>query len=314
MDFRTEIKLEKSYMPWDINEKISLIGSCFSQSIGNKLQLGGFSNDINPYGIIYNPITISECIIRVANNQPFDENDLILVDGYYKSYSHHGDFRAKTKEDSLKAINNRINSSHEFLINSNYLIITLGTSWIYTYTENNKIMGNCHKIPSKFFDKRLLSMEEIIYSLNNSFDVFFKKNKTKSPKIIISISPVRHWNDGFRGNQISKSILHIACNEILSKNNNIEYFPSYEILIDDLRDYRYYDIDMLHPSQMGVDYIWDKFSSKYFSNKTISLVKEYEKLNKMKDHKPLNPQSKNYKEHLDKIKRKEKELLALRIH
>lgn len=308
MIFRTEINPIKSLQTILHKDKISLIGSCFTENIGSKLSENGFNIDINPFGIIYNPISISECIRRVANKDFLNSSDLIKVEGFWKSYSHHGDFRSENQNTCLQIINQRIESSHTILNNSKYLIITLGTAWIYTHLESQRIMGNCHKIPSNFFEKKLLNINEIVEKLGQSIKLFLDNSNLENKKVIITISPIRHWKDGYRENQISKSILHLATQELCLQDNRIEYFPSYEIVMDDLRDYRFYESDMLHPSTLAIDYIWEKFVNTYFNINTIELCKRFEHLNKMKNHRPFNPNTDSYRKHLEKIEQLEKEL------
>lgn len=308
MIFRTEINPIKSLQTILHKDKISLIGSCFTENIGSKLSENGFNIDINPFGIIYNPISISECIRKVANKDFLNSSDLIKVENFWKSYSHHGDFRSENQNTCLQIINQRIESSHPILNNSKYLIITLGTAWIYTHLESQRIMGNCHKIPSNFFEKKLLNINEIVEKLGQSIKLFLDNSNLENKKVIITISPIRHWKDGYRENQISKSILHLATQELCLQDNRIEYFPSYEIVMDDLRDYRFYESDMLHPTTLAIDYIWEKFVNTYFNINTIELCKRFEYLNKMKNHRPFNPNTDSYRKHLEKIEQLEKEL------
>ena len=307
MIFRTEITPLKSKQNIDHKDKIMLIGSCFTQNIGERLINSGFQTSINPFGIIYNSFTISECLNYVLGNKPFTIDDLIENNGWY-SYSHHGSFKGNSPEDALDIINREIAQSHKFIKETKYLIITLGSSWIYTHNKTNRIMGNCHKIPSTEFTKSLLSIEKTIEVLSESLDKFLKTTNQNNPKIIFTISPIRHIKDGYRENQLSKSMLHVAVEELLKQNPKIDYFPSYELMMDDLRDYRFYESDMLHPTPQAVDYIWQKFSQTYFSYDTISLCKEFEKLHKLKHHRPFDITTKDYQMHLQRIKDLEEEL------
>lgn len=307
MIFRTEITPLKSTQNICHKDKILLIGSCFTQNIGERLINSGFQTSINPFGIIYNSFTISQCLDYVLENKPFTIDDLIENNGWY-SYSHHGSFKGHTPEELLDKINSEIAQSHKFIKETKYLILTLGTSWIYTHNETNKIMGNCHKIPSSQFTKSLLSIEKTIEVLSESLDEFLKTTNQDNPKIIFTISPIRHIKDGYRENQLSKSMLHVAVEELLKQNSKIDYFPSYELMMDDLRDYRFYESDMLHPTPQAIDYIWQKFTQTYFSYETISLCKEFEKLNKLKHHRPFDITTKDYQMHLQRIKDLEEEL------
>lgn len=307
MIFRTEITPLKSTQNICHKDKIMLIGSCFTQNIGERLINSGFQTSINPFGIIYNSFTISQCLDYVLENKPFTIDDLIENNGWY-SYSHHGSFKGHTPEELLDKINSEIAQSHKFIKETKYLILTLGTSWIYTHNETNKIMGNCHKIPSSQFTKSLLSIEKTIEVLSESLDEFLKTTNQDNPKIIFTISPIRHIKDGYRENQLSKSMLHVAVEELLKQNSKIDYFPSYELMMDDLRDYRFYESDMLHPTPQAVDYIWQKFTQTYFSHDTILLSKEFEKLHKLKQHRPFDTTTKDYQLHLQRIKDLEEEL------
>jgi hypothetical protein len=307
MIFRTEITPEKFSHSIQHNDQIVLIGSCFTENIGVKLIENGFQTDINPFGIIYNPITISECLRHICDNKPLTKDDILESNGWF-SYYHHGIYKGKTPEELLKKINNRINESNLFIKKSKYLILTLGTSWIYTHNQSNKIMGNCHKLPSKHLTKSLLSIEKIVEDLSIGIDKYLQSSEVLDAKVLITISPIRHFRDGYRENQVSKSLLHIATEQLLKKNPRIEYFPSYEIMMDDLRDYRYYNADMQHPNSVAIDYIWEKFQHTYFNQDTISRCKDYEKLKKMKEHRPFEPESQEYQTHLQKIKELEKEL------
>lgn len=308
MIFRTEVNPLESKQKIEHKDKIMLIGSCFTQNIGERLINGGFQTDINPFGVIYNPFTISQCLNYILDNKPYTEDDIIEANGYY-SYSHHGSFKGETSKEVLEKINSRINESHLFIKDAKYLILTLGTSWIYTHKKTDRIMGNCHKIPSTEFSKSLLSIETIVNVLSESIEKFIKTTSQTDSKIILTISPIRHSKDGVRENQVSKSLLHVGVEELLKQNSRIDYFPAYEIMMDDLRDYRFYEADMLHPTTQAIDYIWDKFSQTYFSKETLSLRNEFDKLHKLKQHRPFDTKGKDYEMHLQKIENMEKELM-----
>lgn len=308
MILRTEISPKKTLNPISHSESIGLIGSCFTQSIGNKLNQTGFATDINPFGIIYNPSTISQCLESISTKRFLKDEDLVFTGDFFKSYSHHGDFKSENEEGLLGIINQRIEESNKFIKDAKCLILTLGSAWVYLHNDTNRIMGNCHKMNANLFTKKLLSISEISESLKNSINLFFNNNKNDDSKVIITISPIRHWKDGYRENQISKSILHLATEEICKENPRIEYFPSYEILMDDLRDYRFYADDMLHPNNLAVEYIWEKFQEAYFNADTIKLAKRFEDLQRMKEHRVFNPDTDSHKTFLKKIDSLEQEL------
>jgi hypothetical protein len=306
MNFVTEVKVEESKEKINHKDNIMMIGSCFTNEIGQKFIESGFNVFINPFGIIYNPYSISECLDYVIQGKHLVCSDLIKVDEYYYAFSCHGDFRGQTKEECLKKINDNIDKAHAFLLKTKYLIITLGTAWTYTYKDNNRVMGNCHKIDSKKIERKMMNVSQVSASMNVIIENI-KKNINQDIKIIFTLSPIRHWREGFKDNLLSKSTLYLAINE-LCKRDDTFYFPSYEIVMDELRDYRFYAQDMLHISELAVDYIWQKFSNCYFDEKTMMMNKDFVKLYLMKNHRPLNPDSEGYKKHLLKIKEMEEKL------
>ncbi len=289
MEFTTKVNIQKS--PFDIthNDKLLLLGSCFTENIGNYLNRFQFKTSINPFGIIYNPLSIFNSLEKVINNNLYQENNLIKYQDLFLSLDHHGVFSGMDKIDVLRNINESIDASHRVFNSSKYIIITLGTSFVYNHLSLKKIVANCHKIPNKEFEKRLLSINEIVTSFGNI------KNNLQYKKIIFTVSPVRHWRDGAVENQRSKSILIESIHQIISKNPNCFYFPAYEIMMDELRDYRFYNEDMLHPNTVAIKYIWQRFEETYFTDKTNFLNKKIEKINLLLQHKIKNENTTEYK-------------------
>lgn len=286
---------------------ILMIGSCFSNEIGNKFFSEGFSTYINPFGILYNPISIAECLERIAKKEFFNSNDLIYNNGYYYLFAAHGDYRATDQQTLLEIINNVILKAHEYLEKTDYIFITLGTAMTYWYTPLNTLLGNCHKLDNKLIERRLVPYKDIATKFSETLlllrNIFGNKHH-----IIFTVSPIRHWKEGYRDNLISKSHLHLAIEELIKMDNSLDYFPSYEIVMDTLRDYRFYSEDMLHINSTAVDYIWEVFSDVYFSAETIELNSQFRKLWLMQNHRAINPKSELYQRHLDKIERTKKEL------
>jgi hypothetical protein len=310
MNFTTQIPISKHENNISHKDKIMLLGSCFTENIGNKLSINGFETMINPFGILYNPFSICNSLDRIINLKFLLSEDLVQVNEFWHSYEHHGIFRNENSDNLLQTINLGISEANSFLKQTNWLIITLGTAWIFFLKENNKILGNCHKLNSQLIDRRLLTINEITENINLTINNIRKINP--DIKIILTVSPIRHWKQGFRENLISKSTLHLATDQICKSINNCSYFPAYEIVMDELRDYRFYQADMLHPSEVAVDYIWEKFSNHLFSDNTIQLCKDYFKLHSMKQHRAFNPESQGYKQHLIKIEKLEIELYEKR--
>lgn len=305
MKFFTEVNPKPSPCKISHGDKILLAGSCFTENIGRRFERSGFEVCINPFGIAYNPLSICDCIKRVAKRELFVEEELVKIGDYWKSYSHHGDFRSENRQECLQMINTALANAHGFLANARFVILTLGTAWIYSLKENGKLLANCHKLPSQLIDRSLCSIERGVSSLEEAFETCRSLNH--SVQFILTISPIRHWREGYRDNMLSKSVLHLATEEFCRNTSSI-YFPSYEIMMDELRDYRFYADDMLHPGEKAENYIWEKFQQTFFSKETICLAGEFEKLDAMLSHRPFNPQSEQYKQHLQKAEKLKQEL------
>lgn len=285
-DYRTTFNLQNS------NEKISyfskclFIGSCFTENMGNFLHEMRFPVVVNPTGIIYNPYSISQCIDFLINKRIFSDDDLIFYNEKYLSLLHHSRFSNPDKQVCLNKINTEMENASCFIKDAQFLFITLGTSFVYYHKEKNGIVANCHKLPSATFHKTLMSAAEITNNLSNAILSLNKLNP--QIKIIFTISPVRHWKEGAVNNQLSKSTLLVAVHEIIKKFNNCIYFPAYELMMDDLRDYRFYADDMIHPSALAIEYIRDKFTSIFMENGTISLMNRIKKIVIASQHKVFN--------------------------
>ena len=279
MDFTTKVNIPKS--PFDIThkDKLLLLGSCFTENIGHFLNNHQFKIAVNPSGIIYNPVSIFNSLQKVIDKCFYNENDLLQHQELYISLDHHGCFSSTDKQKVIGNINAKIEQSSNIFNDSKYIIITFGTSFVYHHKEQNKIVANCHKIPNTQFEKRLLTINEIVESFKNIH------SKLKDKKILFTVSPVRHWRDGAMENQRSKSILIESIHQIIEQHDNCFYFPAYEIVMDELRDYRFYTEDMLHPNVVAVKYIWQRFVETYFNDETKNINKKLEKLNLLLQHK-----------------------------
>ena len=312
MDFRTQIEIKKSDIDIDYDSNILFIGSCFSNNIGLILKDNKFNTLINPFGVVYNPISIYNSLNFLISNKLFTDKDLFFDGNLYNSFYHHSSFSNTNKENCLNHINTNINKAHKYLQQTNFLFITFGTSWVYEHFETNKIVSNCHKLPAKEFKRYRLTVAEITTLYNK----LIQKLKTINPtlKIIFTVSPIRHWKDGAHQNQLSKATLHLAIDEIINSTNNCFYFPSYEIIMDDLRDYRFYASDMLHINEIGVNYIWEKFSDTYFTDKTKNYKNQINKIIAAKNHKPFNPKSIEYQKFAQNQLNKISELSKLELN
>lgn len=293
--FRTEITPQQQNLNFTHQSKVMLLGSCFSDNIGDRLDGAYFKTLVNPHGIVFNPLSVAHCLDDYLLGKKYTTADLIARGNDFVSLQHHGAFAGENPKELVERINNKISNGHDFLQSSEFLIVTLGTSWTYFYRSTKKAVANCHKIPGSEFEKKLILSQETV----DVFQEIFERIKTFNPnlKIILTVSPVRHWKDGVVENNLSKSHLVVAANQLVEDNQKVYYFPSYEIMMDDLRDYRFYNEDMLHPSPLAVDYIWQKFQETYFDVATQNKVEKIEKLAKIFTHRPKNlPEHQKQKE------------------
>ena len=304
--FRTEIFPKKSSLHIDYHKKVLFMGSCFTENIGNKLLEYKFPALINPFGVLYNPLSAQKALEIIISKKRFTDKDLNFENDKWFSFYHHGSFSSPDKEEVLNNINDKIDKSHRFLKKARSLFITFGTSWYYKLIKTDEIVANCHKLPADLFDRKLLDIEQI----TEPWKILIKELKKFNPglKIIFTVSPIRHWKDGAVNNQLSKSTLIVAIHETLKEFEHLSYFPSYEIMMDDLRDYRFYDDDFLHPNSQAINYIWDKFKSVFIEEGTMQISKQVHKIVKAVNHKPFHPKTNSYKEFLDSSSEKIEQL------
>jgi GSCFA family. len=273
----------------DYNSKIMLLGSCFSANIGAKLNYYKFNAIVNPFGILFHPKAIETLVRRAINGQLYSAKDLVYHNDIWHCKDAHSSLSHINKDILISNLNTQLHHTKEVLKNASHLIITLGTSWVYQLKDNQQIVANCHKIPQTQFTKRLLSIAEISNSLNSIINLV-KTINTKAT-IVFTVSPIRHLKDGFIENTRSKAHLISAIHNVLDQANNCNYFPSYEIVMDDLRDYRFYKQDLLHLTNTAVDYIWETFGTVWFSENTLRLSKKIKAVQQSLQHKPFNKTS-----------------------
>ncbi|WP_300227769.1 GSCFA domain-containing protein [uncultured Bacteroides sp.] len=299
MELITKAELPVGQCEIKHSDTLMLMGSCFTDNIGNKLSDNKFRCDINPFGVLYNPMSIYVALSQLLENKSYGEDDVMQSRGVWFSLMHHSSFSSPDKSVCLDNINSRIGSSSEFLRRTDWLLLTFGTARVYKWNESGCIVGNCHKLNEKLFTRSLLDVEEIV----NSYMELISRLRSVNPdiKIMFTVSPIRHAKDGMHGNQISKSVLLLAIDRICSANAGCYYFPSYEIMMDELRDYRFYSDDMLHPSSMAVEYIWERFSESYFNKDTLNIIKSWNEIRRALGHKPFNPESEAYRDFLSQI-------------
>ncbi|HNP33610.1 MAG TPA: GSCFA domain-containing protein [Flavobacterium sp.] len=303
MNFTTKIPISKANNPISYDSKIVSLGSCFAENMGEKFSYFKFQNTVNPFGIIFNPVSIENLVSRVVNKQKFTEEDIFFHNDLWHCFEVHSELSNPNKEVFLKNLNQLLESTNNQVTQSTHIIITYGTSWVYQNKTSGKIVANCHKVPQSQFEKDILSIETIENSIRNTIDLIRKINPNCS--FIFTVSPVRHIKDGFVENQRSKAHLIAALHTTINRQSTTKnYFPSYEIMMDELRDYRFYAEDMLHPSPTAIDYIWKLFFENYIAEENHSTMEEVCNIQKSLLHRPFNPDSENHQKFLTALNQK----------
>jgi hypothetical protein len=304
MNFTTPIGISKSNHFVDYESYIVSIGSCFAVNIGKKLDYFKLQNTTNPFGIIFNPVSIEKLVFRAVHLNKFTEEDIVYNNERFHCYEVHSDLSHQDKNEFLDSLNAIVVSMHQQIKKATHLMITYGTSWVYREKERSVVVANCHKMPQTHFDKHILSVATIESSIQNTVDAIRQLNPNCA--FVFTISPVRHLKDGFVENQRSKAHLITALHNLLSQQllSYSEYFPAYEIVMDELRDYRFYSDDLLHPSTMAIDYIWQRFKATYISEVVFPVLDEVEVIQKSLLHQPFNPLSESHQKFLSQLKLK----------
>ncbi|SHF07280.1 GSCFA family protein [Mariniphaga anaerophila] len=298
MKFQTEIELPQFCWKTGYRKRNLFMGSCFTENVGNKMAGLKYPVDINPFGILYNPVSVANGLRFLLEKKKFAKNDLIQNNGLWHSFFHHSRFSSPDAEETLDAINNRIESSAEFLKNAGFLFLTFGTAWVYAYNKTGQTVSNCHKIPEKEFRRFRLTPDEI----TENYKQLFSEIRQINPeiKLIFTVSPIRHWKDGAIENQRSKSTLLLAIDQLVNElgKENCDYFPAYEIVMDELRDYRFYADDMIHLSNSAINHIWEKFQMALIDEESRNISKKVKNLITAVNHKPFNRQTKEHQQFL----------------
>jgi len=289
LKFRTEIFPSPTNIKLEHNENILTIGSCFAENMAEYFSKLRFNISANPFGVLYNPVSILNSLKIVAEEKEFTKSDLVFHQSEWHSFYHHSNFSSNSPEEILTKINSRTNETKQFLQTTDWVLITFGTAHIYKFIETGITVSNCHKIPSKKFEHIRLSVSEIEESIKKIISTVLSVNP--NARIIFTVSPVRHWKDGANENQLSKASLLLAINSVIKENGKHFYFPSYELLMDDLRDYRFYDSDLLHPNKIATEYIWEKFRKTFCSDNCITAINEIGKIINARAHRVRNPSS-----------------------
>jgi hypothetical protein len=301
MKLQTQIPIQKSHHSIDYDSEVLLLGSCFSENMGNQLAYYKFKTLQNPFGILYTPLAIEKCLAAALGKREISENHLLAHNEKWQWLDVHSDLTRKTKVEAQKALERSLATTKVYLQNASHVFLTLGTAWAYKYKATNEFVANCHKIPKKEFEKVLIPQEELVASLENTLEMIYDLNP--SIEISITISPVRHLKDGFVENQRSKAHLIAAVHQVIEKSKAY-YFPAYEIMMDELRDYRFYGKDMVHPNTLAIDYIWERFSEVYISDKAKKSMEAIETIQKGLEHRPFDESSNAHQKFLKSLRQK----------
>lgn len=304
MKWRTEVKIEekKGFVKYD--HKILSLGSCFADEIGERMKNAGFDIIVNPFGVIFNPVSI----LQLVQNSLDDNSREDFIVERNELWYHYG-YHSKIYGESTKNLLNKVESLNERtrkrLMSADHLFLTLGTAWVWRLVEDDRVVANCHKMPAATFSKDRIGLKRLDEFSAPLFEKLFQLNPKLN--ITLTVSPVRHVKDGIHENNLSKSVLHLYCDYLMNKFENISYFPAFELVVDELRDYRFYKGDLIHPSEQAIDFVMDKFKSAYFDNNTLARYGLAEQLKKAEAHKPMNPSKEDaakHNEHINSLKSK----------
>ena len=295
MKLQTQIPLNKTHNQIDYESRLLLLGSCFSQNIGDKLSYYKFRPVQNPFGILFQPLAIEKLVDRAVKQKLYEEQEVFESNERWHAFDAHSELSTTSKSEILQNLKNGLNETKGQIERCTHVIITLGTAWVYRYIETDAVVANCHKIPQKEFEKRLLTITEITNSLERTIKNIQSINK--NTRIIFTISPVRHLKDGFVENQRSKAHLISAIHDALNISDFApftSYFESYELMMDELRDYRFYAKDMVHPNELAIDYIWDKFKEVWISQDVHQTMDKVDDIQKGLRHRAFHPESEQH--------------------
>ena len=305
--FITPIEVPQSKVEITHDCPLLLMGSCFTENIGARLVENKFTCDINPFGILYNPLSIAEALNRMLDGRRYEESspELIEYQGQWHSLMHHGYFSSDSREACVKGINARLLRGGEMLRKAHVVLVTFGSAYVYHHRETNRVVGNCHKLPERTFMRRRLDVEEVVAEYTALVERIVRVNP--DAHFVFTVSPIRHLRDGLHANQVSKATLLLATEKLVEAlPDRCSYFPAYEIMMDELRDYRFYADDMMHPSPLAIEHIWRHFADNFFPLPTKKFLQAWEEIRQALAHRPLHPEGEQYKQFLSQIE--------LRIH
>lgn len=293
MDFRTKLPVAQAPFALTHKNRFFVMGSCFAEQTGQRLREHGFRAVVNPFGVLYNPVSIDQALTRLMDGNAFTADELSYHDGLYHSFDHHGSFSNADPVQALAHINAAFDKAEEGLRQTDCLILTFGTAWLYRRADTGAVVANCHKWPAAFFTRESLDVDSLVARCTRLFNRLLALNPRM--KIILTVSPIRHIKDGLHANNLSKAVLLLGIEQLCQAFDAVTYYPAYELLLDDLRDYRFYADDLLHPSTLAQNYIWEHFAETYFNKATREMARQVLAIHKAMEHKPFHPGDEAYR-------------------
>ncbi len=305
---QTEVDIRPARNGFSIsyNDRLTFLGSCFADEMGRRFKDSGFHMNLNPFGTLYNPASILSSLKRLSSPVEFTMDDVVCSNGIYCSFSHHSSFADIDPEVFLGKANVALKEASEFYCKSSVLIVTLGTARVYICRKSGNVVSNCHKLPPGIFQERMMSVEECISVLEEMVET---AQSDGIKHIVLTVSPIRHLKDGLHTNNLSKSTLLLAVDHICRKYECCMYFPAYEIVMDELRDYRFYADDLCHPSAKTIGYVWKRFMDFSMDEPTVSLIREISSIKAAMGHRPMFPESENWRKFVSDLEKRKKGLL-----
>ena len=286
MEFRTTVKTSENRSWLHHSDSVVLLGSCFSDNIGAKMRGALINATINPMGTLYNPMSIARTVNRLIDGEPIAGMDLFMQGGVWNSYDFHSRHSMPDKQATIDHMNRCIEQGHDALKQCHLLTVTLGTALVYRLRATGEVVANCHKVPQHEFERKMASVSEMVRELDSMLTRLHEFNPDL--RIILTVSPIRHIADGLDTNSLSKAALRVAIHEVMTRHSGYcDYFPAYEIMLDDLRDYRFYTNDMVHPSDVAIEYIWQAFQATYLDDHSAIAVARCERIHKRLQHRPM---------------------------